>query len=921
MNSAVSNAAIIATLLNETPKPVVLLGAGASVKSGIPLAGEIVSLAAKWRYAREHGKDWTDPRLTRSDWYPWLVETQSWFRSDVPLASLFPYAVEHLLQPKKIRKDFWIKVLNPDTPISIGYHRIVELMHLKRINIVLTTNFDDCISKARNDIARPHFIDIVKTPSDYNKISATPTYPLLIYTHGAVENYTDKNVIEEVEKMDQGLVHNLIPILRDHPLVVVGYRGAEASIMNHLLINNAEDAHFYKNGIYWCLRKGESPDDLPDYVKLLSQTIGSNLQFVEIESFDHLFDKVVWAHLGEEKMRVDLPKLSIINATSYNEIKNFDMRVTLGSSIEDLEMSLLKVRVGKYCEKLNISIPIKVEESWLQQQMQHLSLIKVGNGEEVHVTNAGVLLFGKNPQKFITGVKTIVRFIGNQQWLTSIFDNETFSENIYEKEITGNLWTQINELSSALALVNRPFRLKNEKSENVLPYDSIALKEITVNSLVHRNYEDDSPNIVEIYADRIIIKNPGGLIDEVKSYFESESLFEEVRKGRRGIKGYRNPVIADLFYSSGDMDKKGSGLYDVVHRVKVNAGYVELGPNIDNTEFHVTIWCRPEAVDLVTNTASPLNVTATKFSSNIIEISHIPKTVFFAPSLYKKVKEMFEYYPGISFPPFIFHENNIYTFTDLRKGNNPLRNLIDLKSLQLYALDEFLETKDGDKKMIWLLNDYVKRHLKEQGLIVDYEKNRAYFPKTENGERVITYQARFKKATRTLVKPRYAQDKERIRYWEHKAFNFSVKKLGNEWGVMIEPTYVFTLNGEKVLFSPKRVGALATKKASRDYNVNVLNDIVFWLYVLANGATGAFRLTASSDYRLDDDVILSTEYLSASINHVEYRDDFSTFDLLDVNSDDIDEEIAKIADLEIQLAANKNLTEAEKGEDDEYRFK
>lgn len=100
---------IIATLLKETPKPILLLGAGASVTSGIPLAGEVVSKAAKWAYARQSGKDPEDPRITRSDWYPWLVESQKWFREDVPMANLFPYAVENLLQPKKVRRTFGLK--------------------------------------------------------------------------------------------------------------------------------------------------------------------------------------------------------------------------------------------------------------------------------------------------------------------------------------------------------------------------------------------------------------------------------------------------------------------------------------------------------------------------------------------------------------------------------------------------------------------------------------------------------------------------------------------------------------------------------------------------------------------------------------------------------------------------------------------
>jgi hypothetical protein len=887
---------VIATLLKETPKPVFLLGAGASVTSGIPVAAEVVSLAAKWAYARQHGKDPDDPRITRSDWYPWLLAAQPWFKEDVPQATLFPYAVESLLQPQKVRKDFWIKILNPDVPISIGYLRLVELMHLKKITNVLTTNFDECITKARNQTNRPHHIDIIKTPSDYTKISSTPPYPSAIYLHGAVENYTDKNVIDEVDNMDEVFIQQLLPLLKDYPLIVIGYRGYEASIMQHLLINNAEKLFNFKNGIYWCIRKGEKPEDATDYVKTLSAAIGSNFQFVEIESFDHLFDKVIWSHLEEQKAKITPLQPVYADVNDQIEFVNFDLKNNKLYDAEDFDRPLLRIRITNYCNKLNIGMPDRVDDAWLQGQMAYLNLIRMAKNQ-LFSTNAGLLLFGKTPQNAIGSAVVKIRFIGQTAWLQKILGDHTIEGEIYEKAIVGNLWNQLNEITNALALVNKPFRLKNEKSENVLPYDSLALKEVVVNSFVHRDYEINDPNVIEIYPDRLIIKNPGGLIDEVKPYFEDEIMYEEIKKGRRGIKGYRNPVLADLFYSSGDMDKKGSGLYDVVTRVEQNSGFVEFSPNQDNTFFNVQMWCRPEAIDELTNTASPLSIITTRFSTNIIELKVIPDNVYYAPSLYAKAKEIFEVYINISFPPFHLHEKMVYSFSDPRKSNNTLRNIIDVKKIQHYALDEFFALEEGEKRFVRMLNDYLKSYLYKLGMIVDQERKRAYFAKTEEGERTVSYQARFKRATRTIVRPRYNAAKDKIRYWEHKAFSYTVKRFGEQWGIMIEPTYVFTLNGEKQLLASQRIGALATKKASRDYNINVLNDLTFWMWVMANGAQDVFRLSASQSDDWDDEIILSNDYLSTSLNYVENTDEMSDNELY-MDDADLDEEIAQIAEQE-----------------------
>jgi predicted HTH transcriptional regulator len=892
----VQSSAIIATLLKENPKPVFLLGAGASVTSGIPLAGEIVSLAARWAYARQSGKDNNDPRITRSDWYPWLLATHSWFKEDVPQATLFPYAVEHLLQPQKVRKDFWIQILNPDVPISIGYLRLVELMHLKKITNVLTTNFDECIAKARTQTNRPHHIDIIKTPSDYTKISSTPPYPAAIYLHGAVENYTDKNVIEEIDKMDETFIQHLQPLLKDYPLVVIGYRGYEASVMQHLLINNAEKLFNFKNGIYWCIRKGDKPEDATEYVKTLAASIGSNFQFVEIESFDHLFDKVIWSHLEEQKSKITPVQPVMAIDERQIDFQNFDLKNNKVYDPEDFDRPLLRIRVTNYCSKLNVAMPDKVDDSWLLDQMLYLNLIRNGKGH-TYATNAGLLLFGKSPQLNIPSAVVKIRFVGANAWLQKVLDDKTITGETYEKDIEGNLWNQLNEITNALALINKPFRLKGEKSENVLPYDPLALKEVVVNSFVHRDYEIAEPNIIEIYPDSLVIKNPGGLTEEVKPFFEDEVMYEEIKKGRRGIKGYRNPVLADLFYSSGDMDKKGSGLYDVVTRVEQNSGFVEFSPAQDNTYFSVQMWCRPEAIDEITNTASPLSIITTKFSTNIIEFKTLPDYVYYAPSLYGTAKEMFSIYDNISFPPFHLHEKKVFSFSDPRKTNNTLRNIIDLKNIQHYAIDEFLDLEEGDRRFIRMINDYLKSYLYKLGLIVDQDKKRAYFPKTEDGERVVTYQARFKRATRTIVRPRYNAAKDKIRYWEHKAFTYSVKRFGDQWGLLIEPTYVFTRDGGKLLLASERIGPLATKKASRDYNINVLNDITFWMWVMSKGTQDVFRLSVSAHEDWEDDIILSSDYLSASLNYVENVDEVREENLI-VDDSDIDEEIAKIAEEE-----------------------
>jgi hypothetical protein len=86
----------IAALLTKEIKPVLLLGAGASFKSGIPLAGMLVDAIARFAFCKAQNRSPDDPTLMRSDWIRWL-EQQPWFRTDAQPADLCPSAVEYLL--------------------------------------------------------------------------------------------------------------------------------------------------------------------------------------------------------------------------------------------------------------------------------------------------------------------------------------------------------------------------------------------------------------------------------------------------------------------------------------------------------------------------------------------------------------------------------------------------------------------------------------------------------------------------------------------------------------------------------------------------------------------------------------------------------------------------------------------------------
>lgn len=475
------------------PDAILLLGAGASVKSGIPLSSELVERAAKWAYCRTFGRSTDDPTVRRSDWFPWL-EGRTWYRSDLPPADNYSTVIEHLLQPREDRKVFLLRIITPNVPASKGYERLVDFMALHVVRTILTTNFDAVLPDLCRARQRPHHVEIIKTPSDFIKFSTSPAYPQLIYLHGSIEHYSDKNILDEVQGLDQLLITHIFPLLRDHPLIVIGYRGAEPSIMHHLLIKQAPNADYYRQGIFWCATRESVRNGLPPLVNELAASIGGNFQVVPIDGFDELLDELWVLHQRQPQLASSLPSAQ---QGSTLPAPNFDMAPLADSSLDELDWSRMQTCIIDYCRRMGTPIPSPVTHTWLVDRLYVLDLAREQDRSPVP-TRAGYLLFARNPLSRI-GSAQVALHVGGEP----------------ERLFTGHLWSQLDQVLEALEEINRPFRLKGLVSETVFPYPRLALKELVVNALVHRSYQEPQRIVIEVEPTYIRITNPGGLIDEI----------------------------------------------------------------------------------------------------------------------------------------------------------------------------------------------------------------------------------------------------------------------------------------------------------------------------------------------------------------------------------------------------------------------
>jgi hypothetical protein len=796
------------------------------VKSGIPLSEGIVEKAVRWKHCRDNGLAFDDPRvfLRLSDWLPELRK-QQWFGSKT-LAEAFPPVVRHLLHPRENRREFFRRITDTaGVPASDGYERLAEFMALEFVMMVLTTNFDRVFHDLCHRRRRPHYVDVVDSASSLRLLRTSPRHPLITYLYGSLEDYLDRfDNDEEKPVIASALIQRLIPLLRDHPLIVIGYGGAEDVIMRDLLVAHADEVENFEQGIYWCVQNYSGSATLHPMVMELADAARGNFQVVPIDGFDEMMQKL-WGIHQHRQVRPAPLIAPTVDVSDDEPAPTFDLNIIQADLERELDWASMKTRLVNYYDVWEMSLPENITEEWLKEELcrQHLAEI-LADGQPVPTT-AGYLLFGRKPHERIPASLVQLHVAGEE-----------------EQAIEGSLWNQLQLILDYLAEANKSFLLKGEKSETVYPYPPTALREIVVNALVHRDYSRERNIVIEIEEDFIRIVNPGGLVEDVLRQTEGGAILAQIEQGVRGIKGYRNPVIADFFYSSHHMEKKGSGLADVHRLVRENGGKVVFGPINDNNDFEVIIYSRPEAVDRTTGTAAV--VVSTRYAANLLEVNAIPGEVWQAPASFKRGRDVWGHTDSAWLPPFVLHSNKIHTFFDLENENNPLRNVIDVSRISSTSLSEFSRGEENGRKLVWLMNECLYKHLEHCGLIVDKKHRRAYFPKMfeVDDKRMVSYRARLRKSTRTVTKPVFSPYSEKIRYWEHQSFTFELENFSGTWAMHLLPGYVFTLDGIREFLAGERVNVLSTKRASRDYNSKVHVDLVFWSWVLSNGRQGNFDL-------------------------------------------------------------------------------
>jgi len=228
---------------------------------------------------------------------------------------------------------------------------------------------------------------------------------------------------------------------------------------------------------------------------------------------------------------------------------DFEQETVAGARVEDLDEALVADHLesrrlrGPRGEKLDA-------DSWLTSSG--------AVDAQGRVTVAGMLLFGKEPQRFLPhSGAVLVRFPG-----THPSGGDAPAGYMRREDVSGSLGQVIEGLWQAIwQEVRHESVLKGLKREDVTEYPPFAVREAIVNAVAHRDYRLSGRRIeVRMFDDRMEIGSPGGL----PGHITLDNIVEEHFS--------RNPRIVRGLFHWGFIEELGLGIDRMIEEM-LRAGH------------------------------------------------------------------------------------------------------------------------------------------------------------------------------------------------------------------------------------------------------------------------------------------------------------------------------------------------------------
>ena len=243
-----------------------------------------------------------------------------------------------------------------------------------------------------------------------------------------------------------------------------------------------------------------------------------------------------WIRVGPRRAIATPEEEDLLIERRRAKFPTFDSMPCPQARLDDLDLELFK---HGFLPKAFDEGTLASETRTIERQLEALCFYSTEYGCP---TNAGVILFGKNPLRFLPGdYIQFVQFAGKDR-ASDIVNQQMFRGCLL------NVLPEVDTFVKTAIAKNRPVPVTILRERAVYDYPKWPIRELMMNAIMHRDYRSTGPTMFYQYADRIELLNSGGLYGRVnRENFPDEN-------------DYRNPIIADAMRTLGYVNRFGRGI-------------------------------------------------------------------------------------------------------------------------------------------------------------------------------------------------------------------------------------------------------------------------------------------------------------------------------------------------------------------------
>lgn len=243
----------------------------------------------------------------------------------------------------------------------------------------------------------------------------------------------------------------------------------------------------------------------------------------------------------------------------------FDTSACDGATLANLS----RKRIDWFLEtaKRERGFPLKPNTT-TQALLTHLNLLD--NGKP---TNAAMLLFGANPQRFHRTAETKCIHCHGTEYRRPFASLQVYGGDLFEQADQARDFV-LGKINRAVG--TRAFSITAPATYE-LPPDAVA--EAIVNAIAHRDYNSNASVEVRLFADRLEVWNPGALAGTL--------TLPSLREDHPSVPN--NPLLAESLYLTRYIERVGSGTQAMIE-LCVEAGLPEPDYELRQGFFVITLW-------------------------------------------------------------------------------------------------------------------------------------------------------------------------------------------------------------------------------------------------------------------------------------------------------------------------------------------